>query len=139
MSFLLEMIFATLVILVPHLYSINNYNYSVNPKSYLILNIFLFKGTCCLADFGLAFKHVRSDNGIFKDQPPRKILVGTARYRAPELLKGQINVDDFQVFIKTDIYSFALCLWEICRRTKFNGLYIILRNISFFPCIFITN
>ena len=58
-----------------------------------------------------------------KDQPPQKILVGTARYQAPELLEGKMKGDIFEVFIKTDIYSFALCLWEICRRTKFGGLY----------------
>ena len=66
-------------------------------------------GTCCIADFGLA---VRSDKKL-----PDPIK-GTKRYMAPEILSKTINRNDFQSFIKVDIYSFGLVLWETARRCR---------------------
>lgn len=65
-------------------------------------------GTCCIADFGLA---VRSDDNKLPDP-----IKGTKRYMAPEILSKTINGGDFQSFIKVDIYSFGLVLWETARR-----------------------
>ena len=69
-------------------------------------------GTCCVADFGLS---VRSDD--FKgDQKPPDPIKGTRRYMAPEILDRTINGRDFHSFVKVDIYSFGLVLWEATRR-----------------------
>ena len=69
-------------------------------------------GSCCIADFGLA---VRSDEFKGEKKPPDPIK-GTKRYMAPEILSKTINGHDFQSFIKVDIYSFGLVLWEATRR-----------------------
>ena len=69
-------------------------------------------GSCCIADFGLA---VRSDEFKGELKPPDPIK-GTKRYMAPEILNRTINGGDFQSFIKVDIYSFGLVLWEATRR-----------------------
>lgn len=71
-------------------------------------------GTCCIADFGLA---VRSDDFNGKKKLPDAIK-GTKRYMAPEILSKTINGKEFQSFIKVDIYSFGLVLWEAARRCR---------------------
>ena len=77
-------------------------------------------GTCCIADFGLS---VRSDDFNGKKKLPDAIK-GTKRYMAPEILSKTINGNDFQAFIKVDIYSFGLVLWETARRCRDVGTYI---------------
>lgn len=46
--------------------------------------------------------------------------VGTTRYMAPEVLSQTINVKVFESFKQSDMYSFGLVLWEMCRRTQPN-------------------
>ena len=36
---------------------------------------------------------------------------------APEVLDGSLNRESFEAFLQSDIYSFGLVLWELCRRT----------------------
>ena len=67
-------------------------------------------GSCCIADFGLS---LRSDSYKKKPLDPIK---GTKRYMAPEILSRTIHSSDFQSFVKVDIYSFGLVLWETTRR-----------------------
>ena len=69
-------------------------------------------GNCCIADFGLS---VRSDKFVGEQKPPDPIK-GTKRYMAPEILAKTINGRDFQSFVRVDIYSFGLVLWETARR-----------------------
>lgn len=77
-------------------------------------------GTCCIADFGLAHKHTVVPSGQDK---PVTAKIGTRRYQAPEILDNKINVHWFDAFRKADIYAFALCLWEVCRRTEIEGMW----------------
>ena len=63
--------------------------------------------------------------------------VGTTRYMAPEILSQTVNAASFESFkqvrplfdssmhcfadifvLQSDMYSFGLVLWEICRRTR---------------------
>ena len=83
-------------------------------------------GNCCLADFGLA---VRSDEFIGEQKPPDPIK-GTKRYMAPEILSRTINGQDFQSFVKVDIYSFGLVLWEGARRCTDVGTYVTVNYYS---------
>uniref|UniRef100_A0AC35TXY7 Receptor protein serine/threonine kinase n=1 Tax=Rhabditophanes sp. KR3021 TaxID=114890 RepID=A0AC35TXY7_9BILA len=68
------------------------------------------QGVCCIADFGMAIKN---DEYISQTVATIKIKVGTKRYMAPELLRESLNKYDFESFKQSDIYSFALVLWEI--------------------------
>ena len=60
----------------------------------------------------------RDENVIDHGLPNAR--VGTRRYMAPEVLGNKIK-GDFASYIHADTYSFGLCLWEICRRTKTTG------------------
>ena len=42
--------------------------------------------------------------------------MGTRRYMAPEVL-GNTMKRDIESYLRADIYSFGLVLWELCRRT----------------------
>lgn len=53
------------------------------------------------------------------------IQVGTRRYMAPEVLARTLNVTSFDEFKCADIYSYALVLWEICQRIRFDQVIII--------------
>ena len=70
-------------------------------------------GTCCIADFGLALvKDSKSPHLSI----PTNLKQGTKRYMAPEVLDETINVKRFSSFLRTDIYSLGLVMWEIFRR-----------------------
>lgn len=77
-------------------------------------------GTCVIADFGLAVSYSQLSNKM--DIPPNP-RVGTKRYMSPEILDESINMDCFESFKKADIYALGLVLWEVCRRTKANGIF----------------
>ena len=47
--------------------------------------------------------------------------VGTKRYMPPEVLDETINMNHFESFKRADVYSLALVLWEIVRRTSMGG------------------
>uniref|UniRef100_A0AC34FA07 Serine/threonine-protein kinase receptor n=1 Tax=Panagrolaimus sp. ES5 TaxID=591445 RepID=A0AC34FA07_9BILA len=70
------------------------------------------KNVCCIADFGLA---VRMEKGqlVPAHLNPQS---GTRRYMSPEVLRGSINIKNFEEFIKSDIYSLGLVFWEIFNR-----------------------
>lgn len=51
------------------------------------------------------------------DAGKQNTRVGTRRYMAPEVLDGSLDVTSFEAFLKADIYSFGLVLWELSRRT----------------------
>lgn len=60
-------------------------------------------------------------NNGFIPQTPFNYRVGTRRYMAPEILNETMRVDKFESFRRTDVYSFGLVLWEICRRVSIDG------------------
>ncbi|XP_021921868.1 activin receptor type-1 isoform X2 [Zootermopsis nevadensis] len=76
-------------------------------------------GSCVIADFGLAVTHVQATGEMDVGANPR---VGTKRYMSPEVLDETINTECFESYRRTDIYSFGLVLWEVCRRTLSNGI-----------------
>lgn len=76
-------------------------------------------GMCVIADFGLAVTHSSLTHEMDIAPNPR---VGTKRYMCPEILDETINMGYFQSFKQADIYALGLVLWEVCRRTKSNGI-----------------
>lgn len=68
--------------------------------------------TLCIADFGLAI--VNDDSPL---RHPDNLRQGTKRYMAPELLEEKVASENFMAFIRTDVYSFGIVMWEICRRS----------------------
>ena len=66
---------------------------------------------CCIADFGLAV--MKNSDGLSLPTNPKQ---GTKRYMAPEILDESINMERFESFKRTDIYSLGLVVWEICNR-----------------------
>ena len=72
--------------------------------------------TCCIADFKLAI--IKDYNSINVSLPESRILYGTARYSAPELLRGEIGhqMCPFQSLKQADVYALGLVLWELCIR-----------------------
>lgn len=75
--------------------------------------------TVCIADFGLSVTNTKS-TGEFCEGPESR--VGTNRYMAPEVLDGTFKGDKFANHQMTDIYSFGLVMWEICKRCAINGI-----------------
>ncbi len=55
--------------------------------------------------------------------PSTKNQVGTVRYMSPEVLADRASEDSiehstsFDKYIKSDVYSFALVMWEVMNRT----------------------
>ncbi|XP_007494255.1 activin receptor type-1C [Monodelphis domestica] len=74
---------------------------------------------CAIADLGLAVKHDSALNTIDIPQNPR---VGTKRYMAPEVLDDTMNMNIFESFKRSDIYSLGLVYWEIARRCSVGGI-----------------
>ncbi|KIP10766.1 hypothetical protein PHLGIDRAFT_64906, partial [Phlebiopsis gigantea 11061_1 CR5-6] len=65
-------------------------------------------GTACLADFGLSRVKLQTTVALNLDPTPQK---GTVRWMAPEQLGGS------SASRKTDIYSFAMTIYEVCYPT----------------------
>ncbi|KAG8179023.1 hypothetical protein JTE90_011970 [Oedothorax gibbosus] len=78
------------------------------------------KGSCAIADLGLAVRFDSVSNSV--DIPPNP-RVGTKRYLAPEVLDETINTNHFDCFKRADIYAFGLVLWEIGRRCDIGGIH----------------
>jgi len=74
-------------------------------------------GECCVADLGLAVSYNDQDDSVNIAENHR---VGTKRYMSPELLEGVMNMKQFDNFVKSDVYSLALVLWEIFNRVQIN-------------------
>ena len=71
--------------------------------------------TVCIADFGLCV----TTNDISQKQFI-KIQQGTKRYFSPEVLNETLDVNEFESFALSDIYSFSLVFWESLNRSEFN-------------------
>ncbi len=71
-------------------------------------------GQCCIADLGLAVMPQLLDGRT-------KILVGTRRYMAPELLSQSLNVKCMESFKRVDVYAFSLVMWETAHRCVIRG------------------
>ena len=89
----------------------------IKSKNILVKN----DDTCCIADFGLAIVK-NSNRPTFNT--PENLRQGTKRYMSPEILSESINICNFESFLRSDIYSFGLVMWEICRRCKDGGTSI---------------
>jgi len=74
--------------------------------------------TCVIADFGLAVTAEELDNLILTEE--NNTRVGTKRYMSPEVLDLSIIRKNrtMEAFRKSDIYSFALVMWEVLRKTR---------------------
>ncbi|XP_071044266.1 TGF-beta receptor type-1 [Parasteatoda tepidariorum] len=88
----------------------------LKSKNILVKN----KGSCAIADLGLAVRFDSVSNSV--DIPPNP-RVGTKRYLAPEVLDETINTNHFDSFKRADIYAFGLVLWEIGRRCDIGGIH----------------
>uniref|UniRef100_A0A915KCD7 receptor protein serine/threonine kinase n=1 Tax=Romanomermis culicivorax TaxID=13658 RepID=A0A915KCD7_ROMCU len=86
----------------------------IKSKNILVKNDF----SCCLGDLGLA---VRYDSQMGTIDVPDNNKVGTRRYLAPEVLDDTMNINQFDSYRRSDIYSLGLVLWELCRRTDKGG------------------
>lgn len=77
-------------------------------------------GSCCITDFGLSVKNTEVRGRELEDVP--NLVQGTKRYMAPEILDGSIHAARFEAYKRSDIYSFALVMWEVSRRCVVNGV-----------------
>ncbi len=68
---------------------------------------------CCLADLGLSLRYYRETDKV--EEAPTK-RVGTRRYLSPEILNDSMNINNFDGFKRSDMYSFGLVMWEVARR-----------------------
>ena len=75
-------------------------------------------GQCVISDLGLAVLHSKETDEMNIAVSRR---VGTKRYMAPEVLDEAINCCSFDSFKQVDVYAFGLVLWEIARKTIFEG------------------
>ena len=83
---------------------------------------------CCIADFGLAVRYNSQTNRM--DHEPNfgsmvKIREGSTRYMAPECLDESLNAESINDLRRTDIYSYALVIWELLSRFTFRGEHMI--------------
>lgn len=85
--------------------------------------------SCCLADLGLSLRYYRDTDKV--EEPPTK-RVGTRRYLSPEILNDSIDVNNFDCFKRSDMYSFGLVVWETARRGICAGMetYLIVTHIA---------
>ncbi len=83
---------------------------------------------CVLADFGFSL----SKDDIISPNEPIRAQVGTRRYMAPEVLSNSVATNNLQAFCSTDIYSYALVMWEVLWRAEQEGVYKILFQKNFF-------
>uniref|UniRef100_A0A0B6Z503 receptor protein serine/threonine kinase n=1 Tax=Arion vulgaris TaxID=1028688 RepID=A0A0B6Z503_9EUPU len=69
-------------------------------------------GQCCIGDLGHAISSLK------RETEPEKLLVGTKRYMAPEVLAETLKPEFFEAFKCVDVYAFGLVLWEIAKRAQ---------------------
>ena len=82
--------------------------------------------TCCLADMGLAFVEEKESPPTTLPPSLARYDLGTRRYLSPETLCAQrctptSNHRLVQHYIRSDVYSMSLVIWEMCRRTVTGG------------------
>lgn len=77
------------------------------------------KSVCCIADFGHAVINM-ADGTIYRGHP-HDLRVGTKRYMAPEVLVQSMDPNKFSSYAMSDVYQFALVMWEICNRIGYNA------------------
>ena len=72
---------------------------------------------CKLGDFGCCQSvNPTGCEELLPPSPTRSYLTGTFPYRAPELLRGELPS------VKADMYSLAICLWQMLSREQPYGL-----------------
>lgn len=71
--------------------------------------------TCCFSDFSRAIKCKSNEtvSSIYKDTFNSDI-----RYLAPEMLNHSFNDQEVASYMLSDVYSFALVIWEILKRCR---------------------
>ena len=89
----------------------------LKSKNILVKN----DSTCCIADFGLA---VVKNNSLIFNNKLENVQQGTKRYMPPEVLSGTIDVQSFESFMRSDLYSFGLVMWEVCRRCQIESMLL---------------
>ena len=92
---------------------------------HLTCNAFSKTLCCCSSCLGIAKWQVMEYSLFSKtnkiDIGAHNARVGTTRYMAPEVLSQCLKFDSFESFKQSDMYSFGLVLWEMCRRTRPNS------------------
>jgi len=73
-------------------------------------------GSCCIADMGLAVKYCRQENKVDLGSSS-EVRLGTKRYMSPEVLTKNFDLDLFDAYKRSDVYSFSLVMWEVVNRT----------------------
>lgn len=71
--------------------------------------------TCCFSDFSRAIKCKSNESvsSIYKDT-----FNSDVRYLAPEMLNHTFNDQEVASYMLSDVYSFALVIWEILTRCR---------------------
>ncbi|CAI2351318.1 unnamed protein product [Caenorhabditis sp. 36 PRJEB53466] len=75
--------------------------------------------TCAIGDLGLSVSLNVTTRTMDGQYNPKS---GTVRYLAPEILDGTIPDDLFESFLRTDVYAFALVMWEALARVEEPGV-----------------
>ncbi|XP_065189266.1 uncharacterized protein LOC135819890 [Sycon ciliatum] len=85
-------------------------------------------GTCCISDLSLAISRDNKEDGehyVNEDG----LMVGEARYKAPEVLDGSISRSSFEEFRAADVYSLALIIWELAHAcSPANGMSVLVED-----------
>uniref|UniRef100_H2Y7B1 receptor protein serine/threonine kinase n=1 Tax=Ciona savignyi TaxID=51511 RepID=H2Y7B1_CIOSA len=90
----------------------------VKSKNILVKN----DGECCVADMGLAVCFSRLHEKIDIGSYDRSNRQGTKRYMSPEVLDQTFHPESFEAYKASDVYSFALVMWEVINRIIVNGV-----------------
>jgi len=91
----------------------------IKSKNILIRGTSESELSCVLADFGLAVTDNELPYLTFTENTNTR--VGTKRYMSPEVLDLSIldkKSREMEAFRKSDMYSFALVMWEVFRKTR---------------------
>jgi bone morphogenetic protein receptor type-1B len=93
----------------------NNYKPAIAHRDLKSKNI-LVKSTlaCCIGDFGLAVSYNSQLERL--DCVTNRVREGSHRFMAPECLSETLDIRSIDELKRTDIYSYAIVLWELVKR-----------------------
>ncbi|KAF7262751.1 hypothetical protein GWI33_004159 [Rhynchophorus ferrugineus] len=87
---------------------------NINSKTILVKR----DKECCIGDFTKAVKFISTQNKL---EAPIDIYNCEPRYLAPEILDRNFDQRNFECYKMSDVYSFALLMWEMLNRCEFQG------------------
>ncbi|XP_066910733.1 serine/threonine-protein kinase mos-like [Clytia hemisphaerica] len=104
-----------------YIHKLNIVHLDIKPANIIVT----IKNTCKLGDFGCCKMLPESGQGS-PTTPTNSSLTGTLAYTSPELLKGEFPTS------KADMYSYAICLWQLLSREKPYGnenMYVVIFGV----------